>query len=110
MCGLAGLLVQAPADPERLRARVEAMAATLAHRGPDDRGSWFDPAAGIGLGFRRLSIIDLSELGHQPMTSATGRFELAYNGEVFNHRALRGELVSRGARFRGHSDTEVMLA
>src|ERR1041385_9438146 len=110
MCGLTGILAQAPADPDWLTANVEAMSASLVHRGPDDRGTWVDPAAGIALGFRRLSIIDLSELGHQPMRSPEGRYSAVFNGEIFNHRSLRKELEARGARFRGHSDTEVMLA
>ncbi|MGQ0703274.1 MAG: asparagine synthase (glutamine-hydrolyzing) [Gemmatimonadales bacterium] len=110
MCGLTGLLVTAPGDPGSLRTSVDAMAATLVHRGPDDCGSWVDAEGGIAFGFRRLSIIDLSELGHQPMPSESGRYVVEFNGEIFNHRSLRRELESRGARFRGHSDTEVMLA
>lgn len=86
------------------------MTASLVHRGPDDSGLWVDGNAGIALGFRRLAILDLSEQGRQPMQSAAGRYAVVFNGEIFNHRALRKELESRGARFRGHSDTEVMLA
>src|SRR5205085_4957858 len=81
-------------------------------RGPDDRGCWTDPAAGIALGFRRLSIVDLSPHGHQPMPSDAGRYVLAFNGEIYNHADLRAELAAApgGARaYRGHSDTEVML-
>jgi len=109
MCGLAGAFdpgAEAAAWPSRLAG----MAAALRHRGPDDEGLWHDAEAGIGLAFRRLAILDLSTEGHQPMLSASGRYVLAYNGEVFNFRALRVELESKGARFRGHSDTEVMLA
>src|ERR1041384_5299177 len=110
MCGLTGLLAQPPADPEWLTAAVDAMSKSLIHRGPDDSGTWVEAEAGIALGFRRLSIIDLSQLGHQPMRSPEGRYSAVFNGEIFNHRSLRKELEARGARFRGHSDTEVMLA
>ncbi len=86
------------------------MSDTLAHRGPDDRGAWVDPEAGIALGHRRLSIIDLSALGHQPMLSSDGRYVISYNGEIYNFAALRAELEALGHRFHGGSDTEVILA
>lgn len=86
-----------------------AMADSLYTRGPDDSGVWCDAAAGIALGFRRLSIIDLSPLGHQPMISASGRYVLTYNGEVYNFQELRAELEAGGVTFRGHSDSEVIL-
>jgi len=109
MCGIAGLL-----DPrtsaEHLRAITAAMTGALQHRGPDDGDIWVDGANGIGLGQRRLSIIDLSPMGRQPMASASGRYMLTYNGEIYNFQVLRKELEASGARWRGHSDTEVMLA
>jgi asparagine synthase (glutamine-hydrolysing) len=108
MCGITGLWDFGGGAAEDLRARAAAMACALAHRGPDDDGLWADGAAGIALGFRRLAIIDLSAAGAQPMVSATGRYVLVFNGEVYNHARLRAEL--RGHAFRGHSDTEVMLA
>ncbi len=110
MCGLTGFLSPAVHNQDELRARVLQMTETLAHRGPDDQGLWVDAAAGVALGHRRLSILDLSELGRQPMLSASGRFVVILNGEVYNHGALRRELQSLGHTFLGHSDTEVLLA
>ena len=109
MCGIAGLLISAASSRELLERNAKAMAKSLAHRGPDDHGIWCDPEAGIALAHRRLSIIDLSPAGHQPMTSANGRFVITYNGEVYNFHELRAELAVRGALFKGYSDTEVML-
>jgi asparagine synthase (glutamine-hydrolysing) len=86
------------------------MSDRLVHRGPDAGATWEDSAAGIALGHRRLSIIDLSPAGAQPMVSADGRWVIAFNGEIYNFRDLRGDLEGRGAKFRGHSDTEVLLA
>ncbi len=109
MCGFAGL-VGTPGDPSARAALADRMAATLAHRGPDDSGSWSDPEGIVGLGSRRLAIIDVSPLGHQPMTSADGRYTVAYNGEIYDFEAIRAELEAAGCTFRGYSDTEVMLA
>jgi len=109
MCGLAGFL-GFPVPAGDVPALLGRMAGTLVHRGPDDQGVWNDPAAGIGLAHRRLSVQDLSPLGAQPMHSASGRYVIAYNGEVYNFPALRRELVTRGHSFRSGSDTEVMLA
>src|SRR3954453_17945790 len=104
MCGIAGLLTGGKADAGLVRRMI----APIAHRGPDDQGVWTDAEAGIGLGHRRLSIVDLSPLGHQPMESADARWMLSYNGEIYNHAALRAELDAQGSGidWRGHSDTE----
>jgi asparagine synthase (glutamine-hydrolysing) len=110
MCGIAGFL-----DPKRrtgdneLKALATRMAGALRHRGPDAQGVWVDETAGVALGHTRLSIIDLSAAGAQPMVSANARFALAYNGEVYNAGELRAELERAGHTFRGHSDTEVMV-
>ena len=106
MCGIAGLFHVSgakPVDPKRVRAMTD----TLAHRGPDGSGVWTAP--GVGLGHRRLSIIDLAT-GDQPMRSADGRLALSYNGEIYNFREVRGELEGFGHAFRTESDTEVILA
>jgi len=84
------------------------MGRALAHRGPDDFGIFHDSATGIALVHRRLSIVDLSPAGHQPMISTSGRYIIVFNGEVYNFEEIRAELGS--ANWRGHSDTEVMLA
>jgi asparagine synthase (glutamine-hydrolysing) len=88
---------------------LDRMNQAMVHRGPDDCGTYFDPEKGIGLAHRRLSIIDLSPLGHQPMTSEDGSVVLVLNGEIYNFRELRADLEARGQRFQGHSDTEVVL-
>ena len=110
MCGIAGFLDSTlqRGDGE-LRDTVLDMVNTLRHRGPDDSGSWTDAQVGIALGHRRLSILDLSPEGHQPMSSPCGRYVVSFNGEIYNFRALRRELEGLGYGFRGHSDTEVML-
>jgi asparagine synthase (glutamine-hydrolysing) len=107
MCGIAGLISFAEASPQDLTESASAMAETLAHRGPDDCGSW--SGDGVGLGHRRLAVVGLGEGGAQPMTSRSGRWVITYNGEIYNYRELRAELISAGVRFRGESDTEVLL-
>jgi asparagine synthase (glutamine-hydrolysing) len=109
MCGISGFLAGGELPAEHSRT-LDAMTNALAHRGPDDRGTWADEAAGVALGHRRLSIIDLSPEGHQPMHSASGRYVIVFNGEIYNYRELAAELRTIGIGFRGHSDTEVMLA
>ena len=104
MCGIIGF--SGGFSSSALRAGLNA----IAHRGPDDSGEFFDPAAGVGLGHVRLSIQDLSPLGHQPMVDSNGLVELIFNGEIYNFKELRSELEAAGYRFRGHSDTEVLLA
>ena len=109
MCGFAGIIEPRPLPEWDLRDPIARMNVTLAHRGPDDQGIWIDAQAGVALGHRRLSILDLSPLGHQPMVSHCGRFVLAFNGEIYNHLQLRSALGD-GVPWRGHSDTEVLLA
>lgn len=110
MCGITGFWNQAAGQSQaNLEDIARRMGATLHHRGPDDAGVWADPAAGIAFGHTRLAIIDLSPAGHQPMSSACGRFTIVFNGEIYNHAELRSELES-GYPFRSHSDTEVLLA
>jgi asparagine synthase (glutamine-hydrolysing) len=109
MCGIAGFLGNCQLDAvDRLRLMIE----QLRHRGPDDSGEWIDPEAGVALGHRRLSILDLSDRGHQPMMSMSARYVIIYNGEIYNFADLRAELEKTlpSVRFYGHSDTEIMLA
>ena len=111
MCGICGFLdLNRQRNNEALSTDVMGMADTLRHRGPDDRGAWVDADAGVALGFRRLSILDLSETGKQPMVSGSGNFVIVYNGEIYNFLELRHELEGMGCVFRGRSDTEVLLA
>ncbi|HEU4653102.1 MAG TPA: asparagine synthase (glutamine-hydrolyzing) [Steroidobacteraceae bacterium] len=110
MCGLAGFLSRDPVSDFEKATVLPAMAAAIAHRGPDDEGFWSDAGAGIALCHRRLSILDLSPLGHQPMFSASDRYVIVFNGEIYNYRDLRHELMALGSSFKGGSDTEVLLA
>jgi asparagine synthase (glutamine-hydrolysing) len=109
MCGFAGYLSRSSSIDTAL---LVTMGGAIIHRGPDDGGIWCDHEAGVGLTHRRLSIVDLSPAGHQPMLSASGRYIFAFNGEVYNHLALRAELENSGNApvWRGHSDTETLLA
>jgi asparagine synthase (glutamine-hydrolysing) len=111
MCGIVGI-AGLPTSPELTNECIaEKMAATLQHRGPDDTGSWMSSDGFVGLGFRRLAILDLTLTGRQPMESASGKLVMAFNGEIYNHSQIRGELlaVTQCLRFRGTSDTEVLL-
>jgi len=110
MCGIAGILDRRQRlTQSALAAAVKAMTGAIAHRGPDGDGVWTDAESGIGLGQRRLAIIDLSAAGAQPMASACGRYVAVYNGEIYNYAELRADLEKAGVAFRGHSDTEVVL-
>jgi asparagine synthase (glutamine-hydrolysing) len=110
MCGFAGLLTTRASRRADIPTALERLIQPILHRGPDASGVWHDPEAGVGLGFRRLAILDLSPAGEQPMRSVSSRYTIIFNGEIYNHRALRSELAALGHRFRGHSDTEVLLA
>lgn len=109
MCGIAGV-ISVRGDGRTDEAELLVLRDAQTHRGPDDAGLWLAPDAEVGLAHRRLSIIDLSPAGHQPMASADGRQQIVFNGEIYNFRALREELKGRGHRFRSESDTEVLLA
>lgn len=111
MCGITGFFeTRQKRDRSAIGVVGKAMNAALAKRGPDDEGGWQDPDLPLFLGHRRLSIIDLSADGHQPMESASGRYMLTYNGEIYNFQELTAALTALGSTFRGRSDTEVMLA
>jgi asparagine synthase (glutamine-hydrolysing) len=110
MCGIAGFLTGASGGFASQLAEVSsAMDVCLQHRGPDDHGVWIDEESSVALVHRRLSILDLSPAGHQPMISADGRFVIIYNGEIYSHQPIAAELAARGHKFHGHSDTEVIV-
>src|SRR5712672_2629751 len=111
MCGIAGLFRPGGGDASMLVGYAKRMTETLAHRGPDASGTWTNPQAGVALGHRRLSILDLSEAGAQPMRSDCGRFTVTVNGEIYNHLEIRSDLGAGEAapNWRGHSDTETLL-
>jgi asparagine synthase (glutamine-hydrolysing) len=106
MCGIVGCASRAAAADRHL---LDVQRDAMRHRGPDDAGSWWSADGGVGLAMRRLAILDLSPAGHQPMSDSTGRLWLVFNGEIYNHQDLRAQLTSRGRRFRGGSDSEVLL-
>jgi asparagine synthase (glutamine-hydrolysing) len=113
MCGLAGLYYGVLAEQQAVLGLLGNMANAIIHRGPDGEGFWSDATNGVGLAHRRLSIVDLSPAGAQPMVSVSGRYVLAFNGEIYNHHLLRQALEREGrvlAQWRGHSDTETLLA
>jgi asparagine synthetase B (glutamine-hydrolysing) len=111
MCGIAGLFNLDPAVIGKAQRDVvlRAMTDAIAHRGPDGSGLWHDDRARCSLGHRRLSIIDTSDAGLQPMMSADGRWIISFNGEIYNFKSLRSDLAAQGAVFHGRTDTEVLL-
>ena len=113
MCGFVGFYLNSGEDaPVEMDKIIANMTDKLEHRGPDDRGTWLDHKHSIALGHRRLAIVDVSSSGHQPMTSASSRYVIALNGEVYNHSELRSELdlINPNSQWNGHSDTETLLA
>ena len=108
MCGIAGIWSSQCGDDD-IRTTLSNMTESLQHRGPDDVGLWADVQAGLGLGHRRLSVIDLTAAGHQPMISSSGRYCIVLNGEIYNFQEIRKQLQALGHCFRGHSDTEVLI-
>ncbi len=109
MCGIAGIVEQNTRNSSITEDVLRLMSNVIAHRGPDDEGQWISTDRCCGLSFRRLSIIDLSPAGHQPMTTPDGRFSIVFNGEIYNHAILRKELEAKGYCYRSHTDTETIL-
>jgi len=108
MCGFAGIWFHPPSvGCQALHESVSAMASAIEHRGPDDAGVWSDPQVGLAIAHKRLAVLDVSPAGHQPMCSASGRFVIAFNGEIYNHLSLREDIHQN---WKGHSDTETFLA
>ncbi|MBF0334971.1 MAG: asparagine synthetase B, partial [Alphaproteobacteria bacterium] len=109
MCGIAGIVRLETRGASVDHDELDRLGRSLAHRGPDGAGAWIAADRAIGLAHRRLAVIDPGPGGAQPMEAADGRLRLVFNGEIYNHRALRAELEAKGHRFRGRSDTEVLL-
>lgn len=111
MCGFSGFIFTATKNAYDYSSTLEAMGSVIAHRGPDASGYWFDVSHGVGLGHVRLSILELSDAGAQPMHSANERFVISFNGEIYNHLAIRSQLEQQigAVSWRGHSDTETLL-
>jgi len=112
MCGIAGIWSEDQVDIDRLLLELSSMTESLHHRGPDDQGQWSDQSVNLGLGHKRLSILDLSPLGRQPMESMSGRYVLVYNGEIYNHKKIRQDLEKENKTiiWKGTSDTETILS
>ena len=109
MCGIAGFALKGGFEADSAEREARAMADAIIHRGPDGSGAWVDGAAGIAMSHRRLSIIDLSSTGAQPMHSDSNRYVISFNGEIYNYKELRKTLISKGYKFNTDSDTEVIL-
>ena len=109
MCGITGLWFKKQPTGLDLESSLSVMTQALRHRGPDDIGTWVEPNSSLGLGHTRLSVMDLSPMGHQPMVSKSGRHVIVFNGEIYNFRALASELREAGTLLVGHSDTEVLV-
>ena len=110
MCGLTGFWEFSSLNAaEKQKSFLKKMTSAITHRGPNSDGIWQDEAHNVNLGHRRLSIIDLTQAGHQPMISQNGQLTLIYNGEIYNHKDLQQELSQDGISFKGHSDTEILL-
>ncbi len=107
MCGIAGIFVTKASAPADISATIGRMVNSIEHRGPDDQGTWV--GSGIALGHARLSIIDLTTAGHQPMPNEDGSLQIVFNGEIYNFVELRAELSELGYHFKSHTDTEVIL-
>ena len=109
MCGICGILEYGTSQPGVDERTLTAMSDAIAHRGPDDSGTFVGPKRNVGFGFRRLAIVDLSPAGHQPMSTPDGSVTIMLNGEIYNHLVLRKEMERRGHVYRSRSDTETIL-
>ena len=113
MCGLTGFLSDSSIKFKNFSNQLKPMVDSISHRGPDDDGFWIDKKSRVAIGHRRLSVLDLSFAGHQPMRSSSGRYVIAFNGEIYNHLNLRERLdieLDNSIKWVGHSDTETLLS